>query len=157
MDFITISPHPVGSMEPLLDYDIVLNVSDFLDPELEDFLLANGIKGYWLPLGEAYEMPLENIYAAMLILWRAERDNKKTLIHCIAGRNRSQMILDCYRYMVTNEYDEDSSMMLNVKDNQLPGIYRLEVFLQKCLEVFKYPEIADSAFIDYVKKETFGF
>lgn len=157
MDFITISPHPVGPMEPLLDYDIVLNVSDFLDPELEDFLLANGIKGYWLPLGEAYGMSLENIYAAMLILWRAERDNKRVLLHCIAGRNRSKMIYDCYIYMMTGEYDEGSAMMLNVKDNQLPGIYRLEVFLQKCLEVIKSPEIADSAFIDYVKKETFGF
>ena len=67
------------------------------------------------------------------------------------------MIHDCYRYMMTNEYDENSSMMLNVKDNQLPGIYRLELFLLKCLEVFQSPEVAEGAMVDWVKKETFGF
>jgi len=67
------------------------------------------------------------------------------------------MISDCYRYMMTGEYDETSAMMLNVKDSQLPGIYRLELFLQKCLEMFKNPEIPTNAPLDWVKKETFGF
>jgi hypothetical protein len=39
----------------------------------------------------------------------------------------------------------------------LPGIYRLELFLQKCLEVFNNPEVAGGALIDWVKKEALGF
>ena len=102
-------------------------------------------------------MPLENIFAAMNILWHAERSNQKVLLHCVAGRNRSQMILDCYQFMTEGELEEESSLMLNIKDNQLPGIYRMEVFLQKCHEVFTDPDIAEGAFVDWVKKETFGF
>ncbi|MDB4516348.1 hypothetical protein N9089_01970 [Crocinitomicaceae bacterium] len=166
MDHITVSPHPTlckkpNTLESLRSYDIVLNVSDHLDPELTEWLLTNRIQSYWLPLGEAYVMPLENIYGALLILWRAERDEKNVLIHCIAGRNRSRMTLDCYRYMMTGEYSEDSAMMLNVKDSQLPGIYRLEVFLQKCLEVFERSEVAGGAFdvtlADWVKREALRF
>ena len=164
MDFITVSNHPAGwprkdadGYEPLRGYDVVINVSDHLDAALSTWLCSHGIEHYWLPLGESFGMPLENIYAALLILWRAEKGQRKVLLHCMAGRNRSRMIYDCYRYMMTGEYDESSAMMLNVNDSQLPGIYRLEIFLQKCLGVFNNPTIADGARIAWVKKETFGF
>jgi protein-tyrosine phosphatase len=164
MDFITVSRHPAVYLdkdatgyEPLKNYDVIINVSDHLDAGLSSWLCANAIEHYWLPFGESYGMPLENIFAAMQILWRAESEQKKVLVHCMAGRNRSWMISDCYRYMMTGEYDETSAMMLNVKDSQLPGIYRLELFLQKCLEVFNNPEVAGGALIDWVKKETLGF
>ena len=155
--FITVSSHPKDERDELLGFDVVVNVSDHVDFELNSWLKENKIQSYWFPLGEAYGMPLENIFGAMWVLWHAERLNQKVFLHCMAGRNRSRMILDCYEYMMTGEFKEESSMMLNVKDNQLPGIYRLEVFLEKCLEVFQNPDIADGALIDWVKKETFGF
>lgn len=161
MKFITVSPHPTlkkkVSLEVLLSYNIVINVSDHLDSKLHSILGQNGVQSYWLPLGEAYGLALENIFAAMMILLSAEKDSQRVLLHCVAGRNRSKTIEDCYKYMTTGEYTEDSAMMLNVKDGQLPGIFRLELFLQKCLEVYKAPEVASGALLDWVKKETFGF
>ena len=161
MDFITVSPHPTGKkkilFESLSEFDVVVNVSDHIDFTLNEWLCKNSIQLYWFPLGEAFPMALENIFGAMSVLWNAEQNNKKVLLHCVAGRNRSRMIKDCYQFMVTGQYEEKSSMMLNIKDNQLPGIYRTELFLQKCLEVLKTPELAEEAFIDWIRKETFCF
>ena len=161
MIYITVSPHPTGKnkipFDDLLEYDIIINVSDHLDFELVYWLIIQKIQSCWLPLGEPYGMPLENIYAAMFLLWNAERNKQKVFLHYVAGRNRSRMIADCYKLMKTGRYEEDSSLMLNVKDNQLPGIFRLELFLQKCHEVFENPSIGNGALFDWVKKEAFGF
>lgn len=161
MDFITVSPHPAGKkkipFEELHNFDIVVNVSDHVDFELNNWLCRNTVQSYWFPLGEAFPIALENIFAAMNVLWDASRNNRTVFLHCVAGRNRSRMIKDCYQYMMTGHYEEESAMMLNIKDNQLPGIYRMELFLQKCLEVFEHPERADGAFIDWIRKETFCF
>ncbi len=100
-------------------------------------------------------MPLENIFGSLYVLWNAERKQQKVMLHCVAGRNRSKMVLDCFRYMKNGKYEEDSSLMENVKDNQLPGIYRTEVFLKKCLEIFENPQLAEGALIDWIKTETF--
>lgn len=161
MEFITVSCHPTERskqpLDSLKEFDIVMNVSDHVDFQLNAWLCAESIQQYWFPMGEAHSLPLENLFGAMQVLWNAENTHQKVFLHCVAGRNRSQMIKDCYRFMTTGEYDEKSSMMLNVYDNQLPGIYRLELFLQKCLALFQDPAIAEGELIDWLKRETFYF
>lgn len=160
-DFITVSPHPSGkrkmSQEDLRAYNIIINVSDHIDFALNTWLCKNQIQSYWFPLGEAYGMALENVFGALWVLWQADKNKQNVLLHCVVGRNRSRMIKDCYIFMITGEYSEKSSLALNINDNQMPGIYRTEVFLQRCLEFFENPEVAEGAHIDWIKKETFGY
>jgi hypothetical protein len=169
---LTISAHP--AKKPLSDdwwkdYDIVINVSDYIDHTLHHKFAAHGVPAYWLPLGETYGFPLENIFGTMSVLWYAEHDDKSVFMHCTAGRNRSVCIADCYYYLRTGEHRPDNSeavvygrnkgnkLILNVNDNQLPGIYRMENFLENCKKLFENPNIADEAYVDWLKKETFGY
>jgi hypothetical protein len=53
--------------------------------------------------------------------------------------------------------NKSNKLLLNINDNQLPGIYRMEHFLEKCRELFDNHKIAGDAYIDWLKKETFGY
>jgi hypothetical protein len=120
-------------------------------------------------MGETYGMPLENIFGALSILWEAENNYHRVFMHCMAGRNRSVTIADCYYFIRIGNHRADNSgdvlygknksnkLLLNIDDNQLPGIFRMERFLEKCQELLKNPKIADNAYVDWLKKETFGY
>jgi len=164
MDWINhsliVSPHPSlnqNSAKIVYQFDIVINVSDLLDIEQDKKLTDRGIQSFWFPMGESFGFPLENIYGAMSVLWLAERDNKKVLLHCIAGRNRSVAVADCYYFLRTGEHRQDrggNQLLQNIKDNQLPGIYRMELFLENCKKLFLNPNIADQAYVDWLKRES---
>ena len=151
------------------DFDIVVNVSDFIDLSLHNKIISQGVPVHWLPMGESFGMPLENIFGVLSILWEAEKNKHSVFMHCMAGRNRSVTIADCYYFIRKGNHRVDNSedvfygrnisnkLLLNIKDNQLPGIYRMELFLEKCKELFENPKIADNACIDWLKKETFGY
>jgi len=169
---LTISAHPaIKSMKDnwWQDYDLVVNLSDYIEHRLHIQIASQGIPVYWFPMGETYGMPLENIFGALSILWEAEKNNHTVFLHCMAGRNRSVTIADCYYFIRQGKHRADNSgdvsygknksnkLLLNINDNQLPGIYRMELFLEKCRELFDNPKIADDAYIDWLKKETFGY
>ena len=169
---LTISSHP--AIKPpeekwWQNYNVVLNVSDYLDHNLYSEIITDGILSFWFPIGESFGMPLENIFGALSIMWEAEKIDNTVFMHCRAGRNRSVAVADCYYFIRTGNHRSDNSidvaygknkankMLLNIKDNQLPGIYRMEHFLEKCREMFKDPTVANDAYIDWLKKETFGY
>ena len=103
----------------------------------------------------------------MTVLWHAEKDNRKVFMHCMAGRNRSVTVVDCYYFLRMSEHRKDKSpdveygrlknnqLLLNIQDNQLPGIFRMELFLERCCELFNDSSLADNASIDWLKKESF--
>ena len=98
----TISPHPIKTT--LNDkwwqhFDVIINVSDFIDHKQNAKISQQRIPVYWFPMGESFGMPLENIYGALSVLWYAEANNLKVFMHCMAGRNRSIMVADCYYFM----------------------------------------------------------
>ena len=150
-----------------LEYDIVLNVSDVLDFELDKQITADGKQTFWFPLGESYGMPLENIYGAICVLWEAEKQGSKVLLHCVVGENRSVCVADCYYFLRTGTHREDmqqsfttygqnkyNQLIQNINDNQLPGIFRMEMFLEYCLEALKKPGKTD---LDGLKKEALSY
>jgi len=169
---LTISAHPAkNSMEGnwWQDYDLVVNLSDYIDHRLHRRIASQGMPVYWFPMGESYGIPLENIFGALSILWEAEKNNHMVFMHCMAGRNRSVIVADSYYFIRQGKHRANNSkdvsygknnsnkLLLNINDNQLPGIYRMEHFLEKCRELFYNPKIAEEAYIDWLKKETFGF
>jgi hypothetical protein len=169
---LTISAHPAKKAIKdnwWNDFDLIINLSDHIDHRLHSQISSQGIPIYWFPMGETYGMPLENIFGALSILWEAEKKYQTVLMHCMAGRNRSVTIADCYYFIRQGKHRADNSgdvlygknksnkLLLNIDDNQLPGIFRMERFLEKCQELLENPKIADNAYIDWLKKETFGY
>ena len=169
---LTISAHPAKRAIKdnwWKDFDLIINLSDHIDHRLHNQISSNGTPVYWFPMGETYGMPLENIFGALSILWEAEKNNHSVFMHCMAGRNRSVTIADCYYFIRQGKHRTDNSddvlygknksnkLLLNIDDNQLPGVFRMEQFLEKCKELFENPKVADNAYIDWLKKETFGY
>ena len=60
-------------------------------------------------MGETYGMPLENIFGALSILWEAEKNYHTVFMHCMAGRNRSVTIADCYYFIRQGKHRADKS------------------------------------------------
>ena len=110
-------------------------------------------------------MPLESIYGALKIMWVAEKQNQALLLHCHAGKNRSVMIADCYHFLITathrkkNQKDllyaqnTPNRIMPNIDDGQLPGIYKMEEFLECCLETFSDSFTDTERPIDWIKHQ----
>jgi len=168
---LTIAAHPAKTQRKgkwWENYDLIINVSDHMDIELSTKIAYHGISAYWFPMGESYGIPLENVYGAVSVLWYAESNNLRVLLHGISGRNRSIMVTDCFYYIKTGSHRKDNArdviygknksnkLILNINDNQLPGIYRMELFLEKCKKLLTGPEVADGAPVDWLKKETYG-
>lgn len=96
-------PKEILNNSYLIDY--LINVSDEYKPEIYDVCLSKNIKYFWFPLNECTDnIGLNSIYGAMQILWIAEQENKKVIVHCHAGANRSRTILECYYYLRTKKY-----------------------------------------------------
>jgi hypothetical protein len=81
----------------LNDFDVVINVSDEYYPQHQ-------INAFWFPMNEAKkDVGLNSIYGAMVILFDAEKNNKRVYLHCHAGVNRSRAIQAAYYYLRTGE------------------------------------------------------
>lgn len=142
-----------------------INVSDIYRPEVDDAFLRLGVQSNWFPLGEAFGMPLESIYGALRVMSEAEKQNRSVLLHCHAGRNRSVLIADCYYFLSTMKHREKNQkgllyalnspnrIMLNVDDGQLPGIFKMEEFLECCRETFDDKFTEKDRPLDWIKHE----
>lgn len=86
-------------------FDYILNVSDEYISAIQTVAIQKGIKYFWFPMSECNDnMGINSIYGALQILWIAESENKRVLLHCHAGANRSPTVAECYYYMRTKKY-----------------------------------------------------
>jgi len=142
-----------------------INVSDIYKPEIDEACLELGVQNNWFPLGEAFGMPLESIYAALRIMYEAEKQDQHILLHCHAGKNRSVMVADCYYFISTMTHrkknqknllyaqNNPNRIMPNIADGQLPGIYKMEEFLECCRETFSDSFTDPERPIDWIKHQ----
>jgi protein tyrosine/serine phosphatase len=149
---VTISKYPTADDIQAGRYDNFqyrLNVSDIFRPEVDVLFKHAGVDCFWFPLGEAFGMGLESLYGALRIMWEAEKQDQSLLLHCHAGRNRSVMVADSYYFLRTQEHrlpdqlglkyalKNQNRLLLNIDDGQFQtGVYKMEEFLQGCLESF---------------------
>ena len=131
-----------------------VNVSDIYRPEIDLMFNKMGTVNFWFPQGEAFGIALESLYGALRIMWEAENQDQSLLLHCHAGNNRSVLVADSYYFLRTQKQRQQDQprltyaknnpnrLLLNIDDGQLPGIFKMEEFLQGCCESF------DSAFTE---------
>lgn len=158
---LIIDRYPMPTEIRKSDFDFVINVSDEFIYSTQLACLETQKSYFWFPLSEVTgnDMGLNSLYGALQILWYAEENNKKVLLHCHAGRNRSVSVADAYYYMrtgelrVTNtkiiyangEVDPElppNKLMYNIKINRFPS-YTLD-FIRECTTSFQR-DIADKA------------
>jgi hypothetical protein len=119
-------------------YDVVINVSDEFYLDVENELKSKGCSTYWFPMNECKkDIGLNSIYGAMVILYEAERLNKRVYLHCHAGVNRSVSVQAAYYYMRTGSHVEKirggfiNMLVANCGRGYLPPKSELEQFLNK--------------------------
>ena len=97
--------------------DIIINVSDEWIEGCSTVATQSGKEYHWFPLNECFGvMGLNSIFAAMQIMYIAEENNKKVMVHCHAGANRSQLIGDCYYYMKSGEHRPVKKMPTKLRE-----------------------------------------
>lgn len=139
-----------------MDYDIIINVSDEYIDACMVKALEVGKMYHWFPMSECTSnMGLNSIYGVLQILSNAEKGNKKVFLHCHAGVNRSPTVRECYYYMRTGKFLEESEKRVRIADNikagHLPAICKLETFLKECGEAFKKDETMRGGHLDSAK------
>jgi len=145
------------------NYKYRINVSDIFRPDIDTAFKHQGVESFWFPLGEAFGMSLESLYGAMRIMWEVEKHDQFLLLHCHAGRNRSVMVADCYYFLRTQEHRKRNQadlpyaknnlnrLLLNIDDAQLPGVYKMEEFLECCRETFNESFTEGDRPLDWIK------
>jgi hypothetical protein len=165
---LTISKFPTAEdvQAGLYDsYQWRINVSDIFHPEIDIAFRHKGLHSFWFPFGEAFGMALECLYGAMRIMYEAEKHDQSLLLHCHAGRNRSVMVADSYYFLRTQvhrqpdwdglKYAKNSPnrLLLNIDDGQLPGLYKMEEFLDACRESFDDSFTEGDRPLDWIKHQ----
>lgn len=123
--------------------------------------MENGIKYFWFPMDEVSgDIGLNSIFGALQILWIAEQEKARVILHCHAGANRSPTVMEAYYFMRTKKHlireltedkkesilkmfpDTDLSifknnrLLNNIEAGHLPSKNKMESFLKKTEEWF---------------------
>lgn len=119
-------------------YDIIINVSDEYYDDIDDKLINkfDVKKTHWFPMNEInYDIGLNSIYGALVVLFNAEKNNKTVYLHCHAGKNRSQIVKAAFYFMMYEEHyvggdDKHINRLVRATNSgYLPPIEKLEKFL----------------------------
>ena len=128
----------------LKKYDVVINVSDELRFDIEKMIKRKVCDTYWFPMNEKKrDIGLNSIYAAMVVLYESEKQNKKVYLHSHAGLNRSVTVACAYYYMRTGTHKEQSRngyinpLIANCSRGYLPPKAEMESFLNIIQETIK--------------------
>ncbi len=126
------------------NYDYVINVSDEFYSEIETKIKNHNllIKSFWFPMNEVRkDVGLNSIYGAMVILFEAEKHNKKVYLHCHAGVNRSKCVLAAYYFMRTGS-------QLELETNGY-----INCFVAMCSRGYLPPKIESEKFFTVLGKQ----
>lgn len=120
--------------DTLLEYDVILNVSDEFGEKVFEFCQNNGKQYFWFPMCECNSnIGLNCIYGALKILKLCEEKQLKVLLHCHAGANRSPSVKESYYVMRTHDkFSEEKTprVFTNIMFGHLPSFYEYYYFLK---------------------------
>lgn len=139
----------------------VINVSCEYIASNQKMCMDNGIKYFWFPMDEVSgDIGLNSLFGALQILWIAEQENAKVILHCHAGANRSPTVMEAYYFMRTKKHlikeiskekketlkkmfpgtdladYKNNRLLNNIEMGHLPAKSKMEDFLKKTEEHF---------------------
>lgn len=161
---LIVSRFPLPDRIRKSDYKYIINVSDEYINYCHDVAMECNIKYFWFPMNECVgHIGINSLYGALQILYEAEQEEAKVMLHCHAGANRSPTVADAYYFMRTKQHFEAkrnvemedyfdkmlgpdikssdkpnlNSLQRNMKNGFLPSAAHLEKFLILCERVFE--------------------
>jgi len=131
--------------------DIVINVSGRFKDDISALIQSKNVQYYWFPIKVGfYDMGLKSLYGALEILYLAEKQNKKVILHCMLGNNRSRMVAEAYYYSRFHKHFEDpykgykSHLFYNCENEALLPIKEMEFFLINFKNYMSFNELYEA-------------
>ncbi len=133
------------------DVEVVINVSDEFYFEYVNEIMKLGKQHYYFPMGErSLDMGLASLYGALEVLYYAYQNDRKVLLHCQAGLNRSPTVQCAMYYMITGNHIAEnvtkggiflkSNRLFDNSGIHLPNLWWLEEWLMNCRIVHQTPD-----------------
>jgi len=134
-DFSNITVRPFPTVSDLNNpwiiggIQVIINVSghDYTD-EVKKILSDKGIDSFWFPLvEEGPDMGINNIIKAVKVLQQCDAQEKKVLLHCTCGNNRSRTVAEFFYFLKTGEQFKDeykgyqNHLIYNIAEGHLPS------------------------------------
>lgn len=118
----------------------LINVSDKEQDDIKAAILARGISYSWFPTVEKPTMDMPKIFLAVRQLHQYVSSGEPTVVHCVAGINRSRTVVEAYHYArfgkhLTDEYNGyQNHLIYNCASGYLPPLSQMEHWLSLLLK-----------------------
>ena len=141
------------------EWNVVINVSDEYHHDVVKKIKEEHpyTETHWFPMNECKkDVGLNSVYAAMVILYEAEINNKSVYLHCHAGVNRSPAIAAAYYFMRTGTHLKASEngfmnrLLAMCGRGYLPPKSETEKFLQE-VAIFLQTQKMQGGYLDKIK------
>ncbi len=156
-DYLKISGYPFEllSKKEKQEFDVVINVSDEFYYNENEVLSKQGYVCLYFPLAQSSrDMGVVSLFGALTALYQCYFRNKRVLLHCRKGGNRSQMVRAAFYYMMKAkhfELDGYRNMLLhNCQTNHLPDVGKMENWLKRCRVAFDNSGAFKGNMLDWV-------
>jgi hypothetical protein len=113
-------------------FDVVINVSDNVALSFRPY--PNQVR-LWFPILEMSDWDLGAIFGVMRALERLDDGNKKILIHCAAGANRSPTMITLWK--MYRGLPMDKCNIDDLRTNMSPNRYHIPKEITKLFDVMK--------------------
>jgi hypothetical protein len=135
------------------DFQVIINVCDEYYADYGLAVMSSGKEYNWFPMCEFNkDMGIVSIYGALTVLYQSWKRDKRVLLHCHAGANRSPTVQACFYFMMTGKHmiARSTNMLSHNLNKHLPDREYMEAFLQRCKEAFDYSDKYIGGMLDWV-------
>lgn len=120
------------------DVAVVISVTPHYESKVVEAMQAKGISFYHFPLEEEVDdIGWENIKKAVAIILKADKEDKRVVVHCDFGQHRSRLVIEASHYAKYGEHFADeykgfaNHLIYDCMSHHLPELSVVEKDLQK--------------------------
>ena len=120
------------------DTAAVINVSQKEKKEITDAIIRKNMEYHHFPLAEeVHDIGWENLLRAVRTIARYDAQEKRIIVHCNGGQNRSRTVVEAFHFVKTGKHITDeykgfmNHLIYNSSSGYLPCIEEIESTLQQ--------------------------